>query len=96
MAAKKTSKNAKQTQVETGAEFILVAPDGAVLMFEGGGCSELMADAYRFPTYAAAQERAEVAILSTLSHAEQGELKRLLLKMQAIPSERPRLTSRSA
>lgn len=45
---------------------------------------------------AAAQERAEVAVLSTLSHSEQGDLKRLLLKMQAIPGERPRLTSRSA
>lgn len=45
---------------------------------------------------AAAQERAEVAVLSMLSHSEQGELKRLLLKMQAIPIERPRLSSRSA
>lgn len=45
---------------------------------------------------AAAQERAEVAVLTTLSHSEQGELKRLLLKMQAIPGERPRLSSRSA
>ena len=45
---------------------------------------------------AAAQERAEVAILSTLTHSEQGELKRLMLKMQAIPGERPRLSSRSA
>ena len=45
---------------------------------------------------AAAQERAEVAMLSTLSHADQVELKRLLVKMQALPGERPRLSSRSA
>ena len=45
---------------------------------------------------AAAQERAEVAILSTLSHGDQAELKRLLIKMLAIPGERPNLSSRSA
>ena len=45
---------------------------------------------------AAAQERAEVAVLAPLNHGDQAELKRLLVKMQAIPGERPKLSARSA
>ena len=45
---------------------------------------------------AAAHQRAELTMLSPLSTSEQAELKRILLKMQDIAAERPRLSNRSA